>query len=288
MPVPRHSSRVLVGISTINRADILPKGIQSALAQTYPGVKVTVVDDGSTDATPAVAQRFPQVEWTRWSPNRGYVAARNHMMLRTDADYYVSLDDDAWFLQGDEIAIAVDILDKDAAIAAVAYDILSPDRPDAVQRGPQVPTAMFIGCGHVLRLDAVRRMNGYASFPAFYGGEEKDLCLRLLDAGYQVVKLPGVHVWHEKSETVRDLVARHRAGVCNDLAIALRRTPLAMLPVAMGWKLIRHFQFAWKHRLLATYWEAVRAFVGFLPVIWRGRQPVRFATLRLAARLNKG
>ena len=288
MPAQRASSRVLVGISTFNRADILPKAIQSALAQSYPALKVGVVDDGSTDDTPAVAQRFPQVEWTRWNPNRGYVAARNHLMLGAEADYYVSLDDDAWFLRGDEIALAVDILDKDPAIAAVAYDILSPDRPEAAQRGPQVPTAIFIGCGHVLRLDVVRRLKGYVSFPGYYGGEEKDLCLRLLDAGYQVVRLPGVHVWHEKTQTARDLRAQHRSGVCNDLTIALRRTPLAALPLTMGWKLLRHFQFAVKARLLATYWEAVRTFLVFLPAIWRSRQPVRLRTLLLSARLNRG
>ena len=159
MPAQKTSSRVLVGISTINRADILPKAIQSALAQSYPALKVGVVDDGSTDDTPAVAQRFPQVEWTRWNPNRGYVAARNHLMLGAEADYYVSLDDDAWFLQKDEIAIAVDILDKDPSIAAVAFDILSPDRPDVIPRAPMVASAMFIGCGHVLRLDVVRRID---------------------------------------------------------------------------------------------------------------------------------
>jgi GT2 family glycosyltransferase len=288
MPPQKNSARVLVGISTINRADILPKSIRSAFAQSYPAVKVAVVDDGSTDGTPAVAQGFPQVEWTRWNPNRGYVAARNFMMLGAQADYFVSLDDDAWFLQGDEIAIAVDILDRDPSIAAIAYDILSPDRPQAVQRGAAVATAMFIGCGHVLRLDAVRRLNGYASFPAFYGGEEKDLCLRLLDKGYQLVKLPGVHVWHEKAMTARDLVAQHRSGVCNDLTIAMRRTPLILLPFTMAWKFIRHFQFAWKEGLLATYLEAVRAFFGCLSVVWRGRRAVRVRTLWLAARLNRG
>lgn len=288
MPPQEHRSRVRVGISTINRADILPKSIQSAFSQSYPGVKVAVVDDGSTDATPAVAHGFPQVEWTRWDPNRGYVAARNYMMLGAQADYFVSLDDDAWFLQGDEIAIAVDLLDKDPSIAAIAYDILSPDRPQAVPRGPSVATGMFIGCGHVLRLDVVRRLNGYASFPAFYGGEELDLCLRLLDAGYRVVKLPGVHVWHDKSETARNLVARHRAGVCNDLTIAMRRTPFALLPFMMAWKFIRHFQFAWKAKLLATYWEAVRSFLCSFPVVWRGRLAVRARTLWLAARLNRG
>lgn len=283
----KSSSKVLVGISTFNRADILPKAIQSALDQSYPLLKVGVVDDASTDATPAIEGAFPQVEWTRWDRNQGYAPARNHLMLGSEADYYVSLDDDAWFLEGDEIALAVDILDKDSSIAAVAFDILSPDRPDVAARTPMVASAMFIGCGHVLRLDVVRRMNGYDSFPGSYGGEEKDLCLRLLDSGFQVVRLPGVHVWHEKTQTSRDLEAQHRSGVCNDLTVTLRRTPLLLLPAAIGWKILRHFQFARQAQLLTPFWAGVRAFLGLLPAIWRGRAPVRLGTLRLAARLNK-
>src|SRR5258706_10059229 len=96
--------QVLVGISTFNRADILPKAIASALGQSYPWTIVGVLDDGSTDSTPVIAKRFPQVEWMRWA-NQGYSPARNHLMLNSPADYYVSLDDDAWFLEGDEIAI---------------------------------------------------------------------------------------------------------------------------------------------------------------------------------------
>ncbi len=281
------NAKVLVGISTYNRADILPKAIQSALDQLLLPVKVGVVDDGSTDATAAVAKQFPDVEWTRFDLNRGLAPARNHLMLTSDADYYVSLDDDAWFLKGDEIALAAEVLDQDPSIAAVAFDILSPDRPDAVPRSPMVPSAMFIGCGHMLRLDVVRQMQGYVALPGSYGGEEKDLCLRLLDARYRVVRLPGVHVWHDKTQTARDLEAQHRSGVCNDLTIALRRTPLLLVPAAMGWKVLRHYQFSRKAGLLGPYWAGIRAFLKLLPVVWRGRHPVRWGTLRLAARLNK-
>ncbi len=288
MPPQSAESRVLVGISTFNRADILPKAIESALGQSHAPLQVAVVDDASTDATPLLAKRFPQVEWTRWESNQGYAPARNHLMLDSTADYYVSLDDDAWFLRGDEIALAVDILERNDAIAAVAFDILSPDRPDPVARTPFVPSAMFIGCGHVLRLEAIRKMKGYAAFPGSYGGEEKDLCLRLLDAGYEVIRLPGVHVWHDKTQTARDLEAQHRSGVCNDLTIALRRTPLGLLPLAMIWKLLRHFQFARRANLVAAYWAGTTAFFGTWSIIWRTRQPVRMRTLWLSAKLAKG
>jgi GT2 family glycosyltransferase len=279
---------VTIGISTHNRSDILRKAIASSLAQSCPQIQVTVVDDASTDGTPAIEAEFSGLDWIRWDRNRGYVAARNHMMLTSGAKYYVSLDDDAWFLRGDEIAVAVDLMERETDIAAVAFDILSPDRPEQVARGDPVSTALFIGCGHVLRLDAVRAMNGYASFPGSYGAEEKDLCLRLLDSDYRIVRVPGIHVWHEKSAVARDIRAQHRSGVCNDLALALWRTPAIVLPIAIAWKLFLHFRFSVRARLVGPYLHGMAACFRSLPAILRARKPVKMSTLRRFTKLSRG
>jgi GT2 family glycosyltransferase len=278
--------RVIVGIVTWNRAEILPQAITSALAQEYPHLQVALVDNASTDATNALATAFPTVQWMRWNENRGYMAARNHFMAMDGAAYFVSLDDDAWFLQGDEIRIAVDYLEQHVQVAAVAFDIVSPDRPQSVPRSEAHPTAMFIGCGHVLRLSAVREVGEYEATPGSYGGEEKDLCLRLLDAGYQIVKLPGVHVWHDKTPVARDLPSQHRSGVCNDLVLTLRRTPTMLLPLALPAKLYRHWKFSRSHGLTRACFEGFKLFFRALPQVWRSRRPVKAATLRAFVRLT--
>ena len=184
-----------MGITTYNRAAVLPKAIASALAQRHSPLRVSVIDSGSVDDTPAVRRQFESISWERWEKNRGHVLPRNKMMLTADEDYYVSIDDDAWFMRGDEIATAVDLLQRNPKVAAVAFDIISPDRPHEVVRGAPRSAAMFIGCGHVLRLSAIRELGGYSEFSHSYGVEEKDLCLRLIDAGYETVQLEGVHVW---------------------------------------------------------------------------------------------
>lgn len=270
---------VLVGITTRNRAAILPKAIRSALAQAYPAVRVAVLDDGSTDATPALAAEFPSVQWIRHETSRGIIESRNRLMRETDATYYLSLDDDAWFLRDDEIAIAVARLEADDAIGAIAYDILSPDRPDAVERTPGRDVAMFIGCGHVLRLSAVRAAGYYASSPGTYGSEEKDLSLRLADLGHRIELLPGVHVWHDKAWQDRDYFPIHRSGVCNELIMTLRRCPLPdvllVLPlklVSYAWFWIRHASFL--RAGLAGVGAALRHSVS----AWRSRSPVRRET----------
>lgn len=278
--------KVLIGISTHNRASILPKAIQSAFDQDYPSKEVAVFDDASTDATQSLREKYPDVRWLRAEENKGLLYARNYLMHHTDADYYFSLDDDAWFTKGDEISIGTRILEQRPEVAALAYDILSPDRPTPVLRGKPYATAMFIGCGHILRLSAVRKVGGYEPMPGSYGGEEKDLCLRLLDAGYQIVKLPGVHVWHDKTPLARDLPEQHRSGVCNDLVLTLRRTPTLLLSVALAAKLYRHLTFSLNHGLTEACLEGFKLFFRSVPQVWMSRHPVKAATLRAFMRLT--
>ena len=278
---------VLVGIVTRNRAGILPKALASAQAQ-VPHVQVAVLDDGSTDATPLLRIQFPQVAWQRWDVNQGLMSARNELMARPGFDFYVSLDDDAWFLRTDEITVALQYLNEHPAVAAVAFDILAPDQPATRERGGAQPAATFIGCGHVLRLAAVREVGAYEPTPGSYGGEEKDLCLRLMDAGHAIVRLPGVHVWHDKTPVAREIPQQHRSAICNDLVMTLRRTPLLVLPLALPVKMFRHLRFSWRAGLLQPCLAGFALFARSLPTILRSRRPVRMETLRAYVQLSRG
>lgn len=281
------NNTVLVGIVTRDRADILPKALDSALAQAVPALKVAVIDDGSVDGTPGLAARYPAVSWTHRAVSEGYMSARNELMARDGFDFFVSLDDDAWFLRDDEIATALRYLNDHPAVAAVAFDILAPDQPEPRAVGTPEPVSMFIGCGHVLRLSAVRQVGAYEAVPGSYGGEEKDLCLRLMDAGCSVVRLPGVHVWHDKSPVARIIPQQHRSGVCNDLVMTLRRTPLVVLPAALLSKLFRHLVFSWRNGLMGSCLAGFGLFIQTLPDMLKSRRPVRMKTIREYVKLSR-
>lgn len=273
------SDRILVGITTRNRAALLPRAIASALAQRDVALQVAVHDDASTDNTPALAASFPTVEWTRSETNSGLRENRNRWMQRDDLDFFVSLDDDAWFLAGDEVALALARFRTDPMLAAVAFDILSPDRNAAAKRSTPRPATVFIGCGHMIRLSAVRAVGFYAPTVGPYGSEEKDLCLRLADLGYRVELLPGVHVWHEKAWGDRDNRPLHRSGVCNELVMTLRRCPFPDCLLVLPFKLLSYVRFWLGHREYGRAGLAgVGDFVRHLPETWRQRQPVRRST----------
>jgi GT2 family glycosyltransferase len=278
-PQSSTAAKVVVGIATHNRCDELRKAIASALDQNYVPLRVSIIDDASSDGTLTLRDEYKNVSWKRWTQVQGYVRARNKMMLTATEDYYVSLDDDSWFVRGDEIAIAVDYLDRHPQAAAVAFDILTPDNPQAVPRGVCHSVGTFIGCGHMLRLSTVKALGGYAEFPGAYGGEEKDLCLRLIDAGYQIVKIDGVHVWHDKSALARDLSRQHCSGVCNDLAMTLRRSPLMFLLPILVWKVSNHIVFALRNGLMRPCLQGMQDFALAAADLWRTRHPVRLAGL---------
>ena len=98
-------------IATFNHARFLPVAIDSALAQTLGGVEVIVVDDGSTDDTPAVLSRYAQRVRVIRQANRGLAAARN-AGLAVARGTYVS------FLDADDVAMPTKLAEQAALLEA--------------------------------------------------------------------------------------------------------------------------------------------------------------------------
>jgi glycosyltransferase involved in cell wall biosynthesis len=83
---------VSVIIPCYNGEAYLEEAIESALAQTYQPVEIVVVDDGSTDGSSAIAQKFP-VRYIR-QHNCGLTETRNRGIRESRGDYLVFLDAD--------------------------------------------------------------------------------------------------------------------------------------------------------------------------------------------------
>ncbi len=87
---------VSVVIPTRNRAHLLPAALRSALGQSFTDFEILVVDDGSTDRTPALRGQFddPRLRWLRHESARGGGAARNAGIAAARGEYIAFLDDD--------------------------------------------------------------------------------------------------------------------------------------------------------------------------------------------------
>jgi len=271
---------VRIGITTKNRPDYLPRCLSSCLAQTYPH-KDIVVWDNSDDAEAirridALAKQFPEVLWLRTETKKSLIDARTEMMSEPGYDLFCCVDDDAWFIQGDEIAIAVKLFGDDANLAGVGFDILSPDRSEAVPRAAPRSAMCYVGCGHMLRRSMASQVGFYAQFPGAYGSEEKDLCIRFMDLGLSMLFLPGVHVWHDKTAGQRDWAAQHRSGTLNDMIFALVRCPMPDLVYYLPGKAAHLVLWGMKGGKTERWSGALGLwdFFRYAPEYWKKRHPV--------------
>lgn len=138
---PFYSGRVTVVLPTYNRSELLPRAIESALAQTAVNqCDVVVVDDGSTDATPTVAARYKgRIIYIR-RPNGGLAVARN-TAIRAHPNEFVAFldDDDLW--ESDKIERQLQALRRWPKVALVGGRTVDcyPDGCEAPHPIPPIP-----------------------------------------------------------------------------------------------------------------------------------------------------
>ena len=89
---------VSVIVTSFNQARFLTEAIESVITQSYLRTEILVVDDGSTDATAAVAARYP-VRYL-WQPHSGVSATRNTGIAATGGALLTFLDGDDRLLPG--------------------------------------------------------------------------------------------------------------------------------------------------------------------------------------------
>lgn len=185
---------VSVVIPCHNRADLLPRAIESVLAQTALPEEVIVVDDQSTDASVEVARRYPVTVVT--VPGvRGAPATRNRGIAVATGTYYACLDSDDWW-EPEHLEIVVGLLEQyPEAVAGGAVVRLAGAWPGGEREGAQrIPAdrpvdaflQAFEACPipHqtlVCRLDALRRAGRYGE--SFRSADDFELYLRLARLG---------------------------------------------------------------------------------------------------------
>ncbi|MDR3449160.1 MAG: glycosyltransferase family A protein [Alphaproteobacteria bacterium] len=85
---------ISIYIPCYNGARTLARAIESVLALPEAPADIMVIDDGSTDDTAAIAERFPEVRLIRHNGNLGLAAARNRGLCEAKYDWVAAIDAD--------------------------------------------------------------------------------------------------------------------------------------------------------------------------------------------------
>lgn len=111
--------QVSVIIPTHNRAGMVQDAIESALAQTFRDFEIIVVDDGSTDETREVLEKYKDRIHYFYQVNQGAAAARNNAIAASRGELIALLDsDDIWMPT--KLAVQIEFLRTHSAFALVA------------------------------------------------------------------------------------------------------------------------------------------------------------------------
>ncbi len=272
--------KVLIGIVTFNRLRLLEKAIESSIQQDYPNFSIAVFDNASSYENIIHHGFFDRIDYIKSDVKLTIVEAKNRLMTSFVYDYFVWLDDDAYFMDSNAISKSIDFMESKRDVGALALDIFSPDNFISLYKDIiPVEKAVFVGCGCVLRFSAIEKSNFYAETIGYYGGEEQDLCLRMLEQGFTVYFYPGIRVWHEKSKEGRDEFNQWRSQVCNSFSSLLKYYPIFILFFIIPYRFFRLGIFSYQHGILKKYFSGCLFFVRTFKLSLSNRNPVSFSTV---------
>lgn len=120
--IPSATPKVSVIIPTYNRADLLPRAVNSVLSQDFRDYEIIIVDDCSTDATQEVIQGFAdsRIRSMRHERNRRQSAAINTGIAHARGEYVAFLDDDDEWLSM-KLSGQLAAFDKSPSNVGLAY-----------------------------------------------------------------------------------------------------------------------------------------------------------------------
>jgi glycosyltransferase involved in cell wall biosynthesis len=234
-----HWPSVSVVICAYNAAETLEECLRHTCALDYPDLEIIVVDDGSTDATAAIARRHPRARLVTLdhaglsvARNAGLRAARGELVAYLDSDAYPSPDWPYYLVLG---------LDR-ATVGGVGGPNLPPNGDvlgaQVVARSPGGPVHVLTtddraehvpGCNMAFWREVLEEAGG---FDPIYtsAGDDVDLCWKVLDRRWEIAFHPAAFVWHHRRPGLRRYLRQQR-GYGRAEALVEARHPDRFSPI---------------------------------------------------------
>ena len=204
--------RISVVICAYNADRTMDACLASLRTLRYPNYEVIVVNDGSTDRTLEISQRYAEVRLFS-QENKGLSVARNvgienasgEIVAFTDSDCVVDPD---WltylaykFVHGGFVAVGGPNLPPPEDARVPACVAASPGGPTHVLIDDEV-AEHIPGCNMAFLKSAFDEVGG---FDPIYraAGDDVDMCWRFQNHGYPIAFSPAAMVWHFRRNTIK-------------------------------------------------------------------------------------
>jgi len=276
---------VSVVIPTYNRGARVRDAVQKCLALRPAPREILIVDDHSDDGSEQDLRSLAvgTVKYIRLPDNQGQASARSIGLASSLGKYLVSIDDDSWLLDADALQRIWRRLDALPRCGLLALRGFSPGLPIEPPCDQLMLVADHITCGAAYRADVLHKIGYHLPFLR-YEGEEADISLKMLAAGYDIVQDDSIRFFHDYDPDRRsaDTLRRvRRFAVRNDLLRCWIYFPMDLAIALSAWRFVSHLLWGMRTRMIATtfagYLDAVRMWPGALRV----RRPIsRAAALR--------
>ncbi len=117
--------KVSVNILTKNRAELLPKAVESVLKQSFQDFEIIMVNDGSTDNTQDVIESFSHsiIKSINHPNSIGITLSREEALQQSRGEYVAVLDDDDEWADRDKLKKQAEFLDQHPEVVLVGGGI---------------------------------------------------------------------------------------------------------------------------------------------------------------------
>lgn len=233
-PMPTNSSsgsttpRIGIVLVTFNKVALTLECLQSLAQLDYPNFQIIVVDNHSSDHSPAIIQaQFPNVHVSIQSNNLGFAGGSNcgiQIALELTCEYILLLNNDTT-VAPTLLSDILKVFEANAAVGIVGTRICYYDEPTkvwfgggciewqsasvqrmeigkpAVQNATPQESDYVAGTALCFHRDVVKDI-GLLDPRFYFYFEEVDWCRRASSAGYRILLLPRCLVWHHVSATI--------------------------------------------------------------------------------------
>ncbi len=230
-----HISAVILSYNSVSYLDKCVHTLAADLSESNAPSEILVVDNGSTDGSVPLLQglmtEFPGLlDVTFLDTNHGTTVSRNKALRKAKGEYIVIMDSDVEVPKG-TVGALVDGLKQNPRWGIVAPKLFYPSGnfqlstdvfPTVIdklrrafalksmeQRAHNVgtssepmPVDYAISAFWVFRRDVLDKISGLDE-RIFYSPEDVDFCLRVWEAGFQVIYDPRVSAVHDAQEISR-------------------------------------------------------------------------------------